>query len=141
MQLLLKEESYDVIGACFEVYKDKGPGFVEQIYHECLEFEFRLRGTPAVSKPKLQIAYKGHLLDRRPEPDFVCHRAIILEIKAVKKLTVEHRAQLHNYLRATGKEVGLLVNFCSHPKLEWERIVVTKREPISPELTDDIRLQ
>ena len=78
--IIHKEESYAVMGACFEVYKDKGPGFVEPIYHECLEIEFTNRKLPAVSKPKLQIEYKGVRLKHGPEPDFVCFGKILLLI-------------------------------------------------------------
>jgi len=135
MEIVLKEESYAVMGACFEVYKEKGPGFVEPIYHECLEIEFGSRSLPAVSKPRLEIAYKGVKLKHGPEPDFVCFGKMILEIKAVKALCDEHRAQLLSYLKATGFELGVLVNFCGQEELEWERIVRTddpqKYSPIS----------
>jgi GxxExxY protein len=124
--IIHKEESYAVMGACFEVYKNKGPGFVEPIYHECLEIEFGERNLPAVSKPKLQIEYKGIQLKHGPEPDFVCFGKIILEIKAVKTLCDEHWAQLMNYLKSTGFELGLLVNFCGSSELQWERIVKTR---------------
>jgi GxxExxY protein len=124
MQIVLKEESYAVMGACFEVYGDKGPGFVEPIYHECLEIEFERAKLSAVSKPRLQIAYKGRVLKHGPEPD-VCFGKLILEIKAVRALCDEHRAQFLSYLKATGFELGLLVNFCGQGELEWERLLRT----------------
>ena len=71
----------------------------------------------------LELQYKARRLDQRYVADFVCFDAIVLELKAVKELANEHRAQVHNYLKATGYKLGLLVNFGSHPKLEWERIV------------------
>lgn len=108
MQIVLKEESYAVMGACFEVYGDKGAGFVEPIYHECL-----------------QIAYMGRVLKHGPGPDFVCFGKLILEIKAVRALCDENRAQLLSYLKATGFELGLLVNFCGQGELEWERLLRT----------------
>ncbi len=125
MEIVFKKESYAVMGACFEVYKEKGPGFLEPIYHECLELEFEAVQLPAVSKPRLEIEYKGKKLKHRPEPDFVCYGKLILEIKAVKDLTDQHRAQLLSYLRATGIELGLLVNFCGLEELQWERILRT----------------
>lgn len=113
------------MGACFEVYKNKEPGFVEPIYHECMEIELKKEKVQAVSKPRLEIEYKGVKLKRGPEPDFVFFGKLILEIKAVKALCDEHRAQLMSYLKATGFELGLLVNFCGQGELEWERILKT----------------
>lgn len=134
MEIVLKDESYAIMGACFEVYKEKGPGFTEPIYHECLELEFAEQKLAAVSKPQLEIDYKGQKLIKRVEPDFVCYGKVILEIKAVKSLADDHRAQLTNYLRATGFQLGLLVNFSGQPQLEWERIVNT-RAKLDPEKT------
>jgi GxxExxY protein len=122
-ELLLKSESYQVIGACFEVYKEKGCGFLEAVYQECLEIELQLQGIPFRVKHQLQLHYKGRLLQQVYIPDFSCFQQIILEIKAVSKLSDEHRAQVHNYLKATGYRLGLLVNFGHHPKVDWERIV------------------
>lgn len=122
--LIYKDESYAIMGACFEVYKEMGCGFLESVYQECLEKEFRLRATPFVAQGDLQLRYKGEVLSQRFIPDFVCYEKIILEIKAVKNLADEHRAQVHNYLRATGFRLGLLVNFGHYPKVEYERIVI-----------------
>ena len=80
-------------------------------------------GNPVIEQPSLKLTYKGRTLKQVYKPDFVCFEKIILEIKAVSKLTDEHRAQVHNYLRATGFRLGLLVNFGHSPKVEWERIV------------------
>lgn len=126
MALLFEQESFAVLGACFEVYKQKGCGFLEPVYQKCLEIEFRLRGIPAIAKPQLMLDYKGNKLDLRYEPDFVCFGKIILEIKAASDLEDVFRAQVHNYLKATGFELGLLVNFGTHPKLQHERIVRSK---------------
>jgi len=141
MQIVFKEESYSVMGACFEVYKDKGAGFVEPVYHECLEIEFEMAKIPAVSKPRLEIQYKGRALKQRPEPDFVCFGKLILEIKAVKALCDEHRTQLLNYLKATGFELGLLVNFCGQGELEWERILKTENPKKYAPTNEPPRLQ
>jgi GxxExxY protein len=123
-EILYKEESYEVIGACFEVYKEKGAGFVEPIYHECLEIEFELRGVPAVHHPGLALSYKGRPLKRNYEADFVAYSKVLLEVKAQKSLDDSHRAQVINYLKATGMKLGILVNFGRIGGLEWERIVL-----------------
>jgi len=127
-ELIYKDESYAIIGACFEVYKDKGCGFNEPIYHECLEIELELQGIPFISKPPLTLQYRGRTLVQRFNPDFVCYEKIILEIKAVSALVDEHRAQLLNYLSATDCELGLLVNFGHYPRLEYERLLPRRDE-------------
>ena len=125
-ELLYKRESYEVMGACFEVYKEMGAGFVEPIYHECLEREMNLRNIPFVHHPGLALAYKGQPLKQTYEADFVTHSKIVLEIKALKRLEDAHRAQLLNYLKATGFQLGLLVNYGRVGGLEWERIVLSE---------------
>ena len=97
--LIWKEESYAIIGACFAVYKEKGCGFLEPVYHECLEIEFNLQGIPFLSKPPQTLQYRGRTLVQTFTPDFICYDKIILEIKAVSTLVDEHRAQLLNYLK------------------------------------------
>ncbi len=122
--ILFKEESYRIMGACFEVYKEKGCGFLEGVYQECLALEFKKQGISYDEQPRLLLEYKGQPLRHIYEPDFMCFGEIILEIKAVKQLADEHRAQAIHYLKATGKRLALLVNFGHHPKLEYERIVL-----------------
>jgi len=121
--ILFKDESYQIIGACFEVYKEKGNGFLEAVYQECLSIEFVDQNIPFIEKPKLKLSYKGRELKQTYEPDFLCFTEIIVEIKAVKQLANEHRAQAINYLKSAGKQLGLLVNFGHHPKIEHERFV------------------
>ena len=123
MEIVYKDESYRIVGACFEVYNEKGCGFLEAVYQECLEIEFEMQGIPFVSEKDLSLDYKGKPLKQRYTPDFICYDKIIVELKAVSELKDEHRAQAHNYLKATGMKLGLLVNFGHHPKLEYERIV------------------
>ena len=125
-ELLFKEESYQIIGACFEVYREKGCGFLEPVYQECMEIELRLQGIPFVAQKPLPLEYKGTPLRTKYEPDFVCYDKVVLELKAVKELADEHRAQLQNYLKATRLKLGLLVNFGHYPKIEVERIVNTR---------------
>jgi GxxExxY protein len=128
-ELIYPDESYRIMGACFEVYREKGCGFTEPLYQECLEIELGLQEIPFEAQAHLPLAYKGRTLKQRFQPDFVCYGSIILEIKAVSALTDEHRAQVLNYLNATGYRLGLLVNFGHHPKVEWERIVLTPAVP------------
>ena len=123
-EIIYKDESYRIMGACFEVYKDKGAGFLEPVYQECLEIELELLRIPFKAQAELQLNYKGRMLRSKYIPDFICHDKIIIELKAVKALADEHRAQVHNYLKATGMRLGLLVNFGHYPKLEYERIVL-----------------
>jgi GxxExxY protein len=123
VEIVYKEESYRIMGACFEVYNQMGSGFVEPVYQECLCIEFADQRIPNAPKVKLDLRYKERPLEQMYEPDFICFNAIILELKAVKELLEQHRAQVHNYLKATGSKLGILVNFGTHPKLEWERIV------------------
>ena len=124
--IIYKEECYKIIGACFEVYNEKGCGFLEAVYQECLELEFDLQGLLFVPKRPLALSYKGRPLKQRYKADFICYDKIILEIKTMSQLADEHRAQVLNYLNATGYKLGLLVNFGHYPKLEWERIANTK---------------
>jgi GxxExxY protein len=123
MPLLYEEESYAILGACFEVYKEKGPGFLEGVYHECLMIEFGLRGIPFESKKKLVLTYKDVPLTQAYEPDFICYDKIIVEIKAVTDLHDIFRAKLHHYLKSTKLRLGFLVNFAHYPQLEHERVV------------------
>jgi GxxExxY protein len=122
-EILFKEESYKVVGACFEVYNEMGCGFLEAVYQECVEFEFADQQIPFIAQKQLRLKYKNHELKSVYIPDAICFQKIIVELKAVKELTNEHRAQVHNYLKATGYRLGLLLNFGHFPKLQYERIV------------------
>ena len=121
--LVFQEESYAIRGAVFEVYREMGCGFLEAVYQECMEKELRLRRIPFIAQQELKLVYKGEPLERTYQPDLICYDSIILELKAVKAICDEHRAQLHNYLKGTGMKIGLLVNFGHYPKVEIERIV------------------
>ena len=123
-ELILRDECYAVMGACFEVYKEKGCGFLEAVYQECLELELGRQGISFVAQPELSLSYKGRTLKQTYKPDLICFGSVLVELKAVSQLADEHRAQVINYLHATGLRVGLLVNFGHYPKVEWERIVV-----------------
>ena len=123
-KLIHEELTREILGACFEVYREKGCGFLEAVFQECLELELDDRGVPFVAQPKLSLSYKGRPLRQTFSPDFVCFGQVVLEIKAVSRICDEHRAQIQNYLHASGLRVGLLVNFGHQPKAEFERFVL-----------------
>ena len=127
MGLLFEKESYTLRGACFEVYKEKGCGFLEPVYQECLEIELRLRDVPFEAQRSLTLEYKGRGLQQKYVHDLICYEGIIVELKAVAELGDDHRAQLQNYLKATGCRLGFLVNFGHFPQLQIERIVSEMR--------------
>ncbi len=99
-EILYRDECYAIQGAVYEVYREMGCGFLEAVYQECLEREFRRVGLPFKSQVELLLTYKGETLHQTYRPDFICYDAIILEIKAVKELTSIDRAQLINYLES-----------------------------------------
>jgi GxxExxY protein len=121
-ELLFKDECYAIQGAIFEVYREMGCGFLEAVYQECLEKEFRSRELPFEAQKELLLSYKSQPLSQTYKPDFICYGNIIVELKSVKEIASEHKAQLLNYLKATGLELGLLVNFGAYPKVEIVRI-------------------
>ena len=122
-EILYKDESYKIMGAMFEVYKEMGCGFLEPVYQECVEFELTDQGVPFVPQVELSLRYKHHQLKSKYIPDAICYEKIVVELKAVKQINDEFRAQVHNYLKATGYRLGLIVNFGHYPKVEYERIV------------------
>ncbi len=124
MVLKYKEESFRIRGVVYEVYREMGCGFLEAVYQECMERELAVKSILFKAQADLRLEYKGANLNQIYRPDFICFKKIIVEIKAVKELCNEHRAQIHNYLKATGCELGLLVNFGHYPKAEIERIVL-----------------
>jgi len=123
MVLKYEDESFQIRGVVYEVYREMGCGFLEAVYQECMEREFARQSISFMAQTDLRLEYKGEPLMQRYRPDFICFEKIIVEIKAVKELCNEHRAQVHNYLKATGMDLGLLVNFGHYPKAEIERIV------------------
>jgi GxxExxY protein len=123
-RLLYPAEVFRIQGAVFEVNRQMGAGFLEAVYQECLGFELEALGIPFVAKPMLDLAYKGRPLSQRYTPDFICFGKVIVELKALGELATEHRAQVINYLKATGLRLGLLVNFGCAPKARIERIAL-----------------
>jgi GxxExxY protein len=123
-ELLLKEEVYTIVGAALKVGNTMGCGFLEAVYQEALEIEFRTGHVPFESQKRIAILYNGIALNKEYIADFVCYGSIILEIKAIKKITEIEEAQLINYLKATQMPVGLVINF-GGTKLEWKRYANT----------------
>ena len=121
--LLFKDEYYKIVGACFEVYKEKGCGFAEAVYQECLQFELESKQIPFVAQAPLRLEYKGRVLTSAYQADLICFESIIVELKAVTEITDQHKAQLQNYLKATNLSLGILVNFGHYPGAEVERII------------------
>ncbi len=121
--LLLKEEVFAIVGAAIEVHRELGPGFLEAVYQEAMEIELASRHIPYEARKTLTICYKGRPLKKVYEADLICYGQIIVELKALDRLSGREEAQVLNYLKATGLQVGLLINFGSHPRLEWQRLV------------------
>ena len=119
--LLYRDEVYAIQGAIFDVYREMGNAWHEEVYQQCMERELELRGIPFESKKGLPIFYKGEPIEKKYIPDLFCYGKIIIELKAVGQLANEHRAQLLNYLRITRCKLGLLVNFGAYPKVSIER--------------------
>jgi GxxExxY protein len=122
--ILFKEESFTLQGAIYDVYREMGSGFLEAVYHECLAIEFRRRNIRFEAQKTLSLAYRGVPLQQVYRADFVCFDAIVVELKVVRDLAPEHKAQVLNYLKATGLHLGLLVNFGHQARAEIVRIVL-----------------
>ena len=123
--LLYKENTDQIIAACLAVHKELGNGFLEAVYQDALEIEFRERGIPYRRETHIQIFYKGHKLDKEYYADFICFDKIIVELKCVSRLVNANKAQVINYLHGTKLKVGLLVNF-GEASLKWERLTNLK---------------
>ena len=108
---IYKEESYAIHGALFAVHRELGVGFLERVYQDALEYEFKERGIPYEREKLIQIMYKDKPLGEPYRADFVCYDKIIVELKALSELDGTHRAQVINYLKAAKMKLGLLVNF------------------------------
>ncbi|MDI1242955.1 MAG: GxxExxY protein [bacterium] len=124
VDLIYKEETYEIVGAAMDVYYTMGVGFLEPVYQEALAIEFSRRRIPFEREKKLELYYKGTKLNKTYSPDFVCFDDIVLELKVVPQITGGHAAQLINYLKVMQKRLGLLMNFGGTPKLDWKRYVI-----------------
>lgn len=121
-KILYKEESYKIIGACMKVHRELGSGFLESVYEEALKKEFENMGIPFKNQQKIEVFYEGEALNKFFKADFLCYNAIIVEIKATNQVSNVFYTQLKNYLVATNKELGLLVNFGA-ASLTYKRIL------------------
>lgn len=129
-ELLFKDEVYAIIGAAMEVYNQLGPGFGEAIYQEALEIEVESRKIPNNPQQDVFVFYKGLKLKSFFKPDLICYEKIVVELKALDRLTSLEESQLLNYLKATGMPVGRLINFGAQRDLQWKRMVLTAEKPI-----------
>jgi GxxExxY protein len=118
-----KEESYEIIGRCFQVHNNLGPGFLEIVYKDALEYELSQAGIPYGREVLYEVKYKGIILPHKFFADFVVFGKIILEVKGMSGLVDEHVAQTLNYLRVSGNKLGILVNF-GELSLKFRRIVL-----------------
>ena len=123
VELIFKEEVFAIVGAAIEVHKELGPGFLEPVYHEAMILELSGQKVPFQSEVALSISYKQQSLQQKYRADFICFDQIIVELKALQHLSGKEEAQVLNYMKATGLRVGVLINFGSHGKLEWKRLV------------------
>ena len=135
-EMLLREEVCAVVGAAIEVHREMGPGFFEASSQEAMEMELTDRHIPYLPQQWLEVRYKGRLLKKRYCADFVCYGKLLVEIKAIDRLTSKDEAQVLNYLKATGFEVGVLINFGAHGRLQWKRLVRTQHGVIDPHEPD-----
>jgi GxxExxY protein len=116
--------TYAIIGAAIEVHRELGCGFLEAVYHEALSLELLARSIPFCQQVALPVIYKGQELLTHYRADFLCYGAVIVELKAIARLSGTEDSQLINYLKATCREVGLLLNFGA-ASLDWKRLVRT----------------
>ena len=119
--MIYPKESYDIIGCMMTVHSELGCGFLEKVYKEALEREFTDKGIPFKREVNLKIYYKGTPLQQDYIADFVCYDKIIVELKAISKISDIEKAQVINYLKATGYELGILANF-GETSLKTERL-------------------
>lgn len=122
-------KTYEIIAAAMEVHRVLGPGFLEAVYHEAMCIECDLKSMSFQKEVDLPVHYKGRLLATRYRADFVCLNDVLVEIKALKQLTTNEEAQIINYLKATGFQTGLLLNFGSK-SLEFKRFVLTGKNAL-----------
>ncbi|SEO04514.1 GxxExxY protein [Mucilaginibacter sp. AW1-7] len=121
--ILFKEESYKIIGACFEVHKILGHGFKEVVYKDALEFEFKRLGLPFEKEKPYSIFYKEQKLKHFFVADFVLYNTIILEIKTGNYIGDPYIKQTLNYLKASGLRLGIVINFGA-PSVEYQRVII-----------------
>jgi len=124
--LIYKDLSYKIIGTCFEVHNNLGSGFLEIVYKDALEYEFKKANIPFEREVKYEVNYKGLILPHKFFADFVINDKIILEVKSVSSIVNEFIAQTLNYLKVSKNKLGLIVNF-GELKLNYKRIVLEQK--------------
>ncbi len=122
-KLVYGDEVFAIVGAAIEVHKQLGSGFLEAVYQEAMEIELSARDIPFRAQQEMVIQYKEHILNKYYVADFVCYDKIVVELKAVDRLSGKAQSQVINYLKASDMLVGVLVNFGSKGRLEWQRFV------------------
>ena len=120
--IILKEESYQLIGICMEVHRELGMGFKEIVYKDALEYEFKIRTIPYTREKEYKIAYKDTILQHRYNADFIAFGSIILEVKASFMIVNGFVKQTVNYLKASGLQLGIIANF-GEPSFVSKRVV------------------
>ena len=126
VELLCKDEVYEIIGAAIEVHKELGSGFLESVYEEAMVLESKRVEIPFKTQVRIPVRYKEKFLDKEFIADYIGFEKVLVEFKCIPRLTKNEEAQIINYLKATGLTVGLLINFGSQQKLEWKRYVCTE---------------
>ena len=121
-ELIYKTESYKIIGICMEVHNNLGPGFLEIVYEDALEYELRIACIPFEREKEFIVNYKGTILPHKFYADFVVYDKIILEVKAISEIYDKSIAQALNYLTVSGYKLSLIVNF-GELNLNYKRIV------------------
>ncbi|MFK7773042.1 MAG: GxxExxY protein [Saprospiraceae bacterium] len=121
--IIYKDESYKIIGACLEVHAQLGPGLLEILYKDALEYEFHLRGIPYQREKRYEVIYKGYKLPHHYNADFVAYDEIILEVKAQKKIADGSIKQTLNYIALAESQLGIILNF-GNMSFEQKRLVV-----------------
>ncbi len=123
--LLFKDEVYKIVGAAIEVHKELGNGFLESVYEEAMKIVSNERNIPFETQVRIPVYFKGNKLEKEFIADYIGFDKIIIEFKCIPKLGKIEVAQIINYLKATGIQVGILINFGSKGKLEWRRFIRT----------------
>ena len=121
-KLIFGEEVRQIVGCAFEVLNTLGHGLLEKPYENALCVEFKLRNIPFTQQPRFNVVYKGVKVGDYI-PDLIAFENIIIDTKTIERITDIERGQVLNYLKITGRKVGLILNF-KHPRLEWERLVL-----------------
>ena len=129
--------TYAIIGTAMEVHKQLGCGFLEAVYQEALALEMATRGIAYRREVELPVFYKKQQLATAYRADFVCYETVVVELKALSRLSSVEEAQIIHYLKASGLETGLLVNFGAR-SLEWKRFVYSRSK--STDFADDADL-